>query len=233
MSAFFSLLFWKSLSLAEKEDITGVAMVAIGLLGELFLVFASFWLPYNPTNFSPLDSILGCKKKHLEMFFVSLVAIGVGLELYALPKALDESHEKIALLENKTEELRAKVQDRKISTNEHVRIVECLREGPRGVVILGFDKISGATGQHEAKEYALQIASVFDEAGFIGSTNRVNLAAINTPGVVLFVMDIKHPPAEALSIQACFRANDILPSDIQSGYAPDTNSVIIWISTKP
>lgn len=125
------------------------------------------------------------------------------------------------------------MQDRKISPIEHARIVECLREGPRGVVIVDFDNMSGATVQHEAKEYAIQIASVLDEAGFIGSTNGINLAAINTPGVILFAKDTKHPPAEALSIQACFRANGILPSDIESGYAPDTNSVLVWVSTKP
>jgi hypothetical protein len=34
------------------------------------------------------------------------VALGVALELRALPKSLNESHDKIAVLENKTEELR-------------------------------------------------------------------------------------------------------------------------------
>jgi hypothetical protein len=106
MSSFFSFIFWGTLSLSEKEDLIGVALVVIGVLGELFLEIASIWLPYNPTNFPPLETILGLKKKHLEVIFVSLVAIGVGIELYALPISLNESHIKIAELENKTEALR-------------------------------------------------------------------------------------------------------------------------------
>jgi hypothetical protein len=120
MSPFLSFLFWGSLSFSEKEDLIGVAMVVIGVLGEVGVEIASIWLPYNPTNFPSLEKILGFKKKHLEIIFVSLVAIGVGLELYALPKSLNESHNKISELDNRTEALR----------NENLKLELIIR--PRG-----------------------------------------------------------------------------------------------------
>ena len=107
MSFFTSpLSSWESYSHWERIDLVGVLMVAVGVLGEALLVIRSIWFPYNPTNFPPLESVLGFKKKHLEIFFGILVAFGVALELRALPMSLNESHVQIAKLENKTEELR-------------------------------------------------------------------------------------------------------------------------------
>ena len=55
-------------------------------------------VPYNPTHFPALESVFGFKKRHLEIIFGSLVAIGLSLELRALPKSLKESHNEIAVL---------------------------------------------------------------------------------------------------------------------------------------
>jgi hypothetical protein len=104
MSSFFS--FWESLSSWERADIVGLLMVAVGVLGELALRFERIKkllkFPFNPTNFSPLDF----RKNLLEIIFELLVFVGLGIEVYALPNLINESHIEIAGLNKQTEQLR-------------------------------------------------------------------------------------------------------------------------------
>lgn len=76
-------------------DIFATLLVAIGVLGELWAFLAK--VPFNPTNFPPLES----KKKNIEKWSLIILCVGVFLEVVALPQNLSE----VAALNHQTGEL--------------------------------------------------------------------------------------------------------------------------------
>jgi len=230
MLSFFSFIFWNSLSFSEKEDLIGVTIVAIGVLGEVFLEIAGIWFPYNPTNFSPLEIILGFQKKHLEIVFVSLVAIGVGLELYALPKSLNESHEQIAKLENKTEELRKqndafeiKLQPRRITAEQREKFIKIMSYANNFSKMP--IKVFVGKSDYETDNFAEQFREMLDQSGYgedakIAPDDKSNFFFVATfehgIGGVAEIPDIKVPPFDRHGkYQELIRndAIDIQPAD--------------------
>jgi hypothetical protein len=83
-----------SFSIWELLDIVGTFLVAIGVLGELWLLVKKF--PCNPTNFPPLEF----KKHKFETVFLLTVCVGVSLELIALPISLYKTHVEIRTINN-------------------------------------------------------------------------------------------------------------------------------------
>jgi hypothetical protein len=81
--------FISSLSRSDWLDIIGILLVAFGVFGELVLIFdvpkKLLKLPYNPTNFPPLE----LRKKWCEILCAAMVAIGLALEVAALPQHIE------------------------------------------------------------------------------------------------------------------------------------------------
>src|ERR1017187_2742829 len=66
-------------------DIVGTSLVALGCLGELWLL-----LRHSPTEPKELR-VFESKKHFCEKIFVGMVAVGVSMELFSLPASLHET----------------------------------------------------------------------------------------------------------------------------------------------
>ena len=186
------LSFWVSYSNWEKVDLIGLSLVAIGVLGEAVLIVRTIWFPYNPTDFAPLESVLGFKKKYLEILFGILVAIGVALELRALPKYLNESHDKIAELQNQTAQLVSTnltlatqleilKTPRRISPEQREKFIRILSD-PHNVSKIPIKVIVGKSDS-DTEYLAMQIREMLDVAGY--GTKPSAFTVITDPSYVM------------------------------------------------
>jgi hypothetical protein len=111
---------------------------------------------------------------------------------------------------------------RTITPDQHARIVLCLKEGPKGVVALkpGFL-------DRDAQPLADEIGKILDEAdGFPRADEKSDILKWQTPGIVLVIQDLKHAPAQAVTIQKCFTAVGIeMFGYPDPKYAPDAVTI--------
>lgn len=169
------LLFWSSLSIWERLDIIGLSMVTIGVFGELIIATASIRFPYNPTNFSAHESAFGFKKRHLEILFDSILVLGLGLELWALPNSLSHSHKDIAELNDRAStnalaalELQREVFRLKnpaiITDDQRKRFIAILTNS-NNVSKVHIEVIVGNCDR-PTEQFAFQIRKILNEAGY-------------------------------------------------------------------
>jgi hypothetical protein len=81
----------------------------------------------------------------------------------------------------------------------------CLKDGPKGTVALK----PGFLDQ-DAQSLADEIGKMLDEAdGFPRPDGKSDVLKWQTPGIFLVIQDLKHAPAQAVTIQKCFTAAGI------------------------
>ena len=238
--------FWVDMALS----VTGGIIVYWGLAVEKK---AEKLLP--PENFKPAADlyadIIQTQKSELErgwrllmtgIVFEVVAAFGIsiisGLEIAEATERTERLEAANLLLRSNVVALETKLQDRKLTSSQSFKLLECLRASPKGYVWVASDTTADPTAMKECREYAQQIAGVMTAAGFEYTKNgSLSLASIGTPGVVLLVSDAIAPPPHVTFIQQCFRENGIFPADIQSSRFVnefgETNVLLIFVSTKP
>lgn len=70
------------------------------------------------------------------------------------------------VLQTKLLELETKLQDRKLTSSQSFKLLECLRASPKGYVWVASDTTADPTAMKECREFAQQIAGVMTAAGF-------------------------------------------------------------------
>jgi hypothetical protein len=166
-------------------DIFATLLVAIGVLGELWAFIMK--VPFNPTNFSALES----KKKAVEKWSLIILGAGVFLEVVALPENLSE----VAGLQNQTaklvasnqtneltieklrkqnDELEANVSDRAITREQITNFIFLTEKIPKIPI-----KIDIGNGVGETESFATQVRNMLNEAGF-GTPPDANAVGLNT-----------------------------------------------------
>jgi hypothetical protein len=148
-------------------------------------------------------------------------------------KAEQEKLRKEALeLDRQVLALRLRLQDRRVAPDQRTNLVNCLRQGAIGPVIVGRE--SFGPGSAEATQFAKDILAVLVEVRFLAAQGEeFNIVTHEEPGVFVYVKDPSNPPPHALSIQACFKASAILPMNILRFDFKSTNVVGVFISGKP
>jgi len=128
-------------------------------------------------------------------------------------------------------------QPRSISPQQQSNLIECLKEGEGGTVAIGHQTLGTAT--KEAREYLQQMLPALNGARKFrpsATTNHLNWAMADEPGVLLYVRDELKPPLHALSIQKCFLTNGIGPVRIRTdrdlSIYPESDIVVIWVGQR-
>jgi len=98
-----------------------------------------------------------------------------------------------------------------------------------------YDRESATT--EEAKRFAEDILSAVNESGVFFHSNDpvpVNLISAPKSGVILFVKDPNRPPAAALGLQRCLKAQGVLNVGIDRlSDITDPTAIEFWVSHKP
>jgi hypothetical protein len=208
------LISLDSYSRWERIDLIGISLVAIGVLGEIYLTIRGIWFPYNPTNFAELEKTLWLKKHSWEVIFGGLVAVGVALELGALPKSLNESHRQITSLNQSNLNLSIELEKLRypntITSEQREKFIEILCEphnASKIPILVFFGGDDRATEQ-----FAFQIQKILDEAGYGFTSSKYQPPMIQMPTNMLYITNgIAHidlPP---------FQWNDVTPIKMKSG----------------
>lgn len=161
------MALWSSLSAADRRDLIGLAMVTLGVAGDLIVLTEWFkkllHIPFNPTNFGPLEF----RKVIAEIVFSALIVFGLGLELTAWPQHIKE----VVALQNENIKLKKEMQWRAISPQQITNFVMLTKGIPKFSVRVGTSQFND-----EAFSYAVQIREMLDQAGYstpISDTNCV------------------------------------------------------------
>jgi hypothetical protein len=119
---------------------------------------------------------------------------------------------------------------RSINAQNRVKLLACLRAGPRGPVV-----VVPKTFDEEAEAYANQILQVLRDAQFeIRPLTGQRPLGFGSAGAFMFVSDMSHPPPHAGHVQGCFRQIGVElagygnPKDVT-----DSTVVVIAVSSKP
>ncbi len=134
--------------------------------------------------------------------------------------------------DRKIAEVEARQESRGITAEQRGKLVGCLREAPKGKVVIAFGMLDG-----EATAYGEQIENVLTNAGFDAKAPRfpdgASFAAVLTPGAHIVVKDLQNPPVHAIAIQRCFLAAGIRMEGMAAGDSNfDSNSVHVAIGQK-
>jgi hypothetical protein len=218
-----------SFSIWDWSQIVGTAMVLIGVSGELFLLVKKY--PFNPTNFSPLEP----SKRKLEIISVVILLVGLMLELIALPHSLLEAarlNNENLKLEKQVLGLEAKLQWRTISPGASKHIINLLSTSPKNGIV----RISCQGTDLEACNFAKQIYEVLTNCNF--KTDFAPALSLfsngETPaGVLVYMKDQSFPASQGVSIIEAFIAAGLPIGPGLNPDLPDTNSVSIFVGTKP
>jgi len=141
-----SIFTWDS-----SLEIFGALLVAIGCIGELWLICIK-----PPKGIGKLKNFE--RKKHFrEKIFVGMVALGVSMELIALPSSLSE----VQQLKKVNLELEAKIQPRRISPQAQARIMKRLKDVPKVTIDLYW-----MPSDRESFVLASQIEQLLKDSGF-------------------------------------------------------------------
>ena len=175
--------FWSTFSILDWIEIVAAVLVAIGCIGELYLVFK------NPPKDDEVLKRFEKKKHLLERVFVCVVALGVTTELVALPFALKESAKLQAEVERlKSENLKlmllALPRDARLDNAVELGIPLLVRFRGTAVVIetRGDDQDAGKLSSALAR---LLVLSGFNISGRFSSVglreNRTGIAIVSNP----------------------------------------------------
>jgi hypothetical protein len=142
-------------------DIFATLLVAIGVFGELWAFIMK--VPFNPTNFSPLES----KKRGVEKWSLIILGVGVFLEVIALPQNLSE----VANLNRQTTELSLRVEElrkenvllkaRRITREQYEKFIKILKDKPKRPIVVYVEE-----GHFEAEAFAGEIRKMLNDAGY-------------------------------------------------------------------
>ncbi len=152
--------FLSSLSFWESLEIVASLIVLLGVSGEFYLLLGPV---HSQTACSQIES----RKRSREIMFAAVVALGVGLELLALPFSLHDTHVEAARLTRQAEELRkanlelqAQVAAR-LSPSQRDKLLDLLARASKG-------RLSLVAEQHDiqAAIYRSQINDVLAQSGY-------------------------------------------------------------------
>jgi hypothetical protein len=229
------LAIW-SFSSWDWVDISSTGLVVIGCIGEIWVFFIKE--PFNPTNCSYFESH---KKRLIEVLSACVLTIGVIGELIALPKSLKEIsdlNENNLVLRSNVAALEIRVQPRRITENQHAKLVAKLRQVIKGPVAVRWDWTDA-----EAQQFGLDIRSVLADAAFEIRDDNAQILSMNDFGAFMFTLNVTNPPSHARPIQQSFMDTGIDldgknawqgGKDMEKSFeSTNSNLVLIWVSQKP
>jgi hypothetical protein len=155
---------------------------------------------------------------------------------------LAETKKKLARANEEIGQLRARVEDRTIGADSKQKLIETLKNSPKGTVIVEADWTDG-----EAQQFANEITEILRVAGFTLLKANTEVLALNSKGVFLFIADPATPPVHAQPILSALEAagvpikGEIATSgmrhlrngDISKPRELESGELIIWIARKP
>jgi len=119
-------------------------------------------------------------------------------------QALRASRTELLRTKSKTNELNAElsrfVAPRSLPDEQIEALKKCLRDGPRGSVVLAALK-----AESDAEAYAGQIAKVLSESGYNVTTSNTIWLQLPVKGLYLCARDVANAPVHAVHIQRCFQ----------------------------
>jgi len=139
---------------------------------------------------------------------------------------LGKQQERAAMAERELLQLRQSLKDRSISLDQRQKLINSLKNAPRGPV-----EIWWLTGESDSYSLALQIQATFEAAGWAKPPERL---AVGGSGVGLFIAmhDTSKPPTHAVAIQQAFNSVGITLTGLGNSEVP-AGMVQIYIGQKP
>jgi hypothetical protein len=121
---------------------------------------------------------------------------------------LQASRNELARVKTKTtelnEELSRFVAPRAIPADQLEALRKCLRDGPRGPVLMAALKT-----ESDAEAYAAQISKLLTDAGFTVTNSSTVWLQLPVKGLYLCARDVANAPVHAVHIQRCFQTAGI------------------------
>ncbi len=247
-------------------DIVGASILLVGCIGELWLLLNKL-----PEHNERRASLTGCwvfldrsesiirligvrlkiirprkfsdlKEHLLEVFFISLVAIGVGMEMCSLPFSLNEvatsndlagqANERAAIVESNNVALEAEIQPRSIKPKQKQEIANELRQKLR-YPVNGRVKVVAEIYDSESRIYAKQIVDALNGGKVFAviDINSLNVQREIDFGIKYLVPS--NPQYEVRSIAQALKSGGVVPTEVETNF--DEKGVLfeIWVGAKP
>lgn len=120
----------------------------------------------------------------------------------------------------------AKLKWRVITPEQQATLVEMLKTGPKGPVVVLHSP------DDEPLSFAMQIGEALKAAGLDARVEQ-GAATLNIPGTWLLVRDLQRPPPHAIAVQKAFREIHVdLDAQPDAQNVPDANTVVLLIGAR-